>query len=87
MDFRSRLLATLRRLGDQYRSLAPELRYTIRSNLTTLSLLEPPKTLFLVPEERLRNVTGRTSVELRLGPERLAARFLALVPFRSREPV
>lgn len=47
-------------------------------------LLEPPKILVVVPEERLRTVPGWEPVELRLGPELLAARFLALVPFRWR---
>ncbi len=44
-------------------------------------LLEPPKVLVVVPE-RLRAVPGRVPVPLRLGPELLAARWLALVPFR-----
>lgn len=48
-------------------------------------LLEPPKLLVVVPEERLRGVPGREPVELRLGPELLAARWLALVPFRRPE--
>lgn len=47
------------------------------------NLLEPPKVLIVVPEERLATVPGRTPVELRLGPELLAARWLALVPFRA----
>lgn len=33
--------ADLDELESQYRSLAPEVRYTVRSNLATLSLLEP----------------------------------------------
>lgn len=45
-------------------------------------LLEPPKLLVLVPEERLRAVAEREPIEIRLGPELLAARTLALVPFR-----
>ena len=45
------------------------------------SQLEPPKVLVVVPEERLRAVPGRVPVELRLGPELLGARCLALVPF------
>jgi hypothetical protein len=48
-------------------------------------LLEPPKLLVLVPEERLRAVPGRIPVELRLGADLLVARWLALVPFRSPE--
>jgi len=48
-------------------------------------LLEPPKLLVVVPEERLRTIAARTPVELRLGPELLAARCLALVPFRRPE--
>jgi hypothetical protein len=38
-----------------------------------------------VPEERLRAVPGRVPLELRLGPELLAARWLALVPFPAAE--
>lgn len=49
------------------------------------SLLEPPKLIVLVPEERLRAVPGRAPVELRLGPDLLAARCLALVPFPPPE--
>ena len=49
------------------------------------SLLEPPKVLLVVPEERLRTIPGRSPVPLRLGPELLSARYLALVPFRWRE--
>jgi hypothetical protein len=49
------------------------------------SLLEPPKILVLVPEERLQTVPGRAQIELRLGPELLGARCLALVPFRFPE--
>lgn len=45
-------------------------------------LLEPPNLLVIVPEERLHAVAEREPVELRLGPELLAARWLALVPFR-----
>jgi hypothetical protein len=44
-------------------------------------LLEPPKVLLIVPEERLSRVAERIAVPVRLGPELLAARFLALVPF------
>lgn len=46
------------------------------------SLLEPPKLILVVPEARLRAIAGRVPVDLRLGPELLAARFLGLVPFR-----
>jgi hypothetical protein len=45
------------------------------------SLLEPPKLLLVVPEERLREIPERIPVPLRLGPELLGARWLALVPF------
>lgn len=48
-------------------------------------LLEPPKVLVVVPKDRLRTVPGLAPVELRLGPELLAARWLALVPFRWEE--
>jgi hypothetical protein len=44
--------------------------------------LEPPKLLVVVPEETLRAFPSRERVELCLGPELLAARWLALVPFR-----
>lgn len=43
--------------------------------------LAPPKTILVVTEERLREVPGRAAVPLRLGPELLGARWLALVPF------
>jgi hypothetical protein len=45
------------------------------------ALLEPPKVLLVVPEERLRDVPGRSPIPLRLGPDLLAARWVALVPF------
>jgi len=45
------------------------------------ALLEPPKVLLVVPEDRLSKVADHTAVPLRLGSELLAARFLALVPF------
>ncbi len=45
------------------------------------SQLEPPKTLVFVPKERLARIAGRSAVPLRLGPELLSARFLALVRF------
>jgi hypothetical protein len=43
--------------------------------------LAPAKLLLVVPEERLRDIPGRTPIPLRLGPELLGARWLALVPF------
>lgn len=49
------------------------------------SLLEPPKLLVVVPEKRLETISGLEPVDLRLGPELLAAPCLALVPFRSPE--
>lgn len=47
--------------------------------------LEPPKTLLFVPMERLLAIADRSSVPLRLGPELLAERFLALVPLDTGE--
>ncbi|MGH9362625.1 MAG: hypothetical protein ACRD2T_11985, partial [Thermoanaerobaculia bacterium] len=46
--------------------------------------LEPPKVLVVVPEERLREIPERTPLPMRLGPELLAARWVALVPFPRR---
>ena len=45
------------------------------------ALLEPPKILLILPEERLRDIPGRSPIPLRLGPELLATRWVALVPF------
>jgi len=46
------------------------------------SELEPPRIIVFVPEERLRSIDERAPVPLRLGPELLGARCLALVRFR-----
>lgn len=47
--------------------------------------LEPPKTLLLIPGERLQAISDRSPVPLRLGPELLAERTLALVPLEGSE--
>jgi hypothetical protein len=51
------------------------------------SLLEPPKLLFVIPEERLRGISGYAPIPLRLGPELLGTRWLALVPFEDAAAV
>ncbi len=48
--------------------------------------LEPPKAILFVPLERLQAVPDRVELPLRLGPELLAARWIALVRFESLDP-
>jgi hypothetical protein len=43
--------------------------------------LEPPRVLVWVSAERAAGLAGARPIELRMGPELLAARWLALVPF------
>lgn len=43
--------------------------------------IEPPKEIFFVPEDRLSEIPDRRPLPLRLGPEFLAARHIALVRF------
>jgi hypothetical protein len=47
--------------------------------------LEPPKVLVVVPEDHLREIPDRKPIPIRLGPEFLAARWVALVPFRREQ--
>ena len=43
--------------------------------------LEPPRVLVWISEERAAALAGARPIELRMGAELLAARWLALVPF------
>jgi len=48
--------------------------------------LEPPKTLLVVPAERVALIPSARRVPLRLGPELFEARHLALTPFPRPTP-
>jgi len=50
------------------------------------SELEPGKTMVFVPETCLAGISDRRPLPLRLGPEMLAARHIALVRFPPRQP-
>ena len=76
-----RALADSRRAYTISESVAQELLLEGAQKVEAGERLEPPKVIFVVSEKRMKAVSEKHPIAVRLGPEFLTAQFIALSPF------